>query len=133
MPSLVAFMGGIADSGARYKIEIRTTSVGEYEACAYNAGAATGWSKPTTIRVSTDLAEVVRAASTKFAEKTRPGRDRVYVHPFNGGPKAGPFPKGVTSLPDHPLCWQQGDPLNRLPYELQPEVGDPGQPGATPC
>ncbi|MBX0329109.1 hypothetical protein K2Z83_15635 [Oscillochloris sp. ZM17-4] len=130
MPAnLIGFLGGVAASGARYKIEIRDLGGGAFEATALNAGGATGWSRPTLIKAGA-IAEVIKAASTKFAEKTRPGRDRMYTRPFGGGPLAEPFPKGVTSLPDHPLCWRVGDPLGRLPAELHAEASGSAGPGA---
>lgn len=116
---LYAFMGGVAASGARYKVEVVRLAGGTYQANAYSAGGSTAWTKPTLLLESADLGAVVRKASTKFAEKTVPGRDRVYTRPMVGGPDAYPFPKGVSTLPDHPLCWMTGRPLDLLPSELR--------------
>ncbi|NNJ12137.1 hypothetical protein EKD04_017540 [Chloroflexales bacterium ZM16-3] len=118
--NLVGFLGGIAASGARYKIEIRFVGDG-YEAHSFNAGGSGAWTKPTLVK-SGPWSVVIKAASSKFAEKTRPGRDRIYTQPMNGGPNAGPFPKAVSDLPSHPLCWQIGEGNERLPYELHAEA-----------
>ena len=115
---LYALLGGIAASGAKYKIEIVTVS-GGYQANAHNAGGSTAWTKPTLVAEGADLAAVFRKASTKFAEKTKVGRDRTYTTPLPGGPEASPFPKGVSVLPDHPLCWVTGRSLALLPADLR--------------
>lgn len=115
---LYGFLGGIALSGARYKIEIIQLGGGAYQANAYNAGGATAWTAPTLVAEG-ELPDVIRAASNQFASKTKPGRDRVYTTPMNGGSRTPPFPKGVSVLPDHPLCWVVGQPLTKLPSELR--------------
>ncbi|HWQ10892.1 MAG TPA: hypothetical protein VN436_17345, partial [Holophaga sp.] len=109
-------MGGVAESGARFKIEIVETASG-YAALSASAGGSSAWTAPTTVAEG-DLATVTKKAATKFAGKTVPGRDRAYTRPMGGGPVASPFPKGGTVMPDHPLCWAEGRPLDRLPSEL---------------
>jgi len=118
--TLYAFLGGIAASGAKYKIEVTKVASG-YQADAYNAGGSTGWTKPTLVEHSGLLPVVLRKALAKFAEKTRPGRDRTYDTPMYGGQPVGPIPKELydNELPQHPLCWQMGRELTLLPPELR--------------
>ncbi len=117
--TLYAFLGGVAASGAKYKIEVLKVASG-YQADAYSAGGATGWTKPTLVERSGLLPVVLRKALTKFAEKIRPGRDRTYDTPMYGGSPVGAIPKELdgSDLPDHPLCWQVGRDLALLPQEL---------------
>lgn len=117
--TLYAFLGGVAASGAKYKIEVLKVASG-YQADAYSAGGSTTWTKPTLVERSGLLPVVLRKALTKFAEKTRPGRDRTYDTPMYGGRPVGAIPKELdgSDLPDHPLCWQVGRDLALLPPEL---------------
>jgi hypothetical protein len=117
--TLYAFLGGVAASGAKYKIEVLKVASG-YQADAYSAGGATGWTKPTLVERSGLLPVVLRKALAKFAEKTRPGRDRTYDTPMYGGSPVGAIPKELdgSELPEHPLCWQMGRDLALLPAEL---------------
>ncbi|MEI7769711.1 MAG: hypothetical protein WCI67_06980 [Chloroflexales bacterium] len=129
--NLCGFMGGVAESGARFKIEILKTASG-YAALSSSAGGSSAWAAPTTVAEG-DLATVTKKAATKFAGKTVPGRDRAYTRPMGGGPVASPFPKGGTVMPDHPLCWAEGRPLDRLPAELHHRaVLAAGQQAGTP-
>lgn len=116
--NLHGFLGGVAESGARFKIEIVKTDAG-FTARSASAGGSSAWTAFTVVADSPDLVTVIKKASAKFASKTVPGRDRAYTRPMNGGPPAGPFPKGLDELPDHPLCWKVGRPLSLLPSELR--------------
>ncbi len=114
---LYGFLGGTADSGARYKIEIVRTDTG-YAARSASSSGTSAWTAMVPM-VEGDLPTVTAKAIAKFASKTVPGRDRAYTRPMGGGPTYGPFPKGGSVLPDHPLCWVMGRPLTLLPAELR--------------
>lgn len=119
--TLYAFLGGVAASGAKYKIEIVATATG-FRAEAFSAGGSTAWTAPTLVAEGPDAGPVIKQASAKFADKTKVGRDRTYTRPMHGGPDAGPFPKGGTTLPDHQLCWSVGRSLDLLPSELRDQA-----------
>jgi len=116
--TLVAFLGGVAASGARYKVEVISTGNGMYQADAFSAGGSTAWTKPTLIDRGL-LVTVLGKALVKFAAKTVPGRDRTYDTPMNGKMGAGPISKMLNGgdLPDHPLAWEAGRDLSFLPRE----------------
>jgi len=116
---LQAFLGGMAASGAVYKIEIVDEGDGDYSAWAANAGNGAAWGDLALIVRSPDLAAVIKKANARFVEKTRPGRDRVYSRPIGGGLDAGPYPKGLDVIASSPLAWAIGRPLSLLPAELR--------------
>src|SRR6266545_1672435 len=131
-PNLVAFLGGVAASGAKYKIEIILVGNGIYQADAYSAGGSTAWTRPTLIERSA-LQPVLAKALAKFAAKTVPGRDRTYDMPLTGLPSAGPIGKALVGgdLPNHPLAWEVGRSLLNLPREYHDRaVLRPGQAAA---
>jgi len=127
--NLVAFLGGIAGSGAKYKVEVISVGGGMYQADAFSAGGSTAWTKPTLIDRGL-LVPVLAKALRKFAEKTVPGRDRTYDRPMTGMQGAGPIQKTLVGddLPLHPLCWEAGRDLSYLPREFHDRaVLRPGQ------
>ena len=128
-PNLVAFLGGIAGSGARFKVEVISVGNGMYQADSFSAGGSTAWTKPVFIERSA-FQPVLAKALAKFAAKTVPGRDRTYDTPMTGQPGKGPIGKALVggSLPDHPLCWEVGNDLSGLPREYHSRaVLRPGQ------
>ena len=128
---LYGFLGGTADSGARYKIEIVRTETGYASRSASSSGTS-AW-KAIVPMTESDLPTVTAKAIAKFAAKTVPGRDRAYTRPMDGGPTYGPFPTGGSVLPDHPLCWAVGRSLDLLPAELRHRaVLAPGQASTPP-
>jgi hypothetical protein len=131
-PNLVAFLGGVAASGAKYKVEVILVGNGIYQADAYSAGGSTAWTRPTLIERSA-LQPVLAKALAKFAAKTVPGRDRTYDMPLTGLPSAGPIGKALVGgdLPNHPLAWEVGRSLLNLPREYHDRaVLRPGQAAA---
>ena len=139
-PNLAAFLGGIAASGARFKVEVISVGNGMYQADSFSAGGSTGWTKPTLVERGF-WQPVLAKALAKFAAKTVPGRDRTYDTPMTGAVGAGPISKTLNggSLPDHPLAWEVGNDLSGLPREyhsravLRPGQSASGAPVAAPA
>src|SRR5262245_43814870 len=136
--NLVAFLGGRAASGAMYKIEIIKVAAG-LQADAYNAGGSSGWKHQGLVERSGNEVTVLGKALRKFAEKTTPGRDRTYNMPLVCGEPTMPLEKALIGgrLPDHPLCWQTGMSLAKLPQDLRHrailEDGQPAEVAAEPA
>jgi bifunctional non-homologous end joining protein LigD len=118
--TLVAFLGGRAATGAMYKIEVIKVASG-LQADAYNAGGSGSWKHQGLVERSGNEVTVLGKALRKFSEKTKSGRDRTYNRPLAGGDPCMPLEAALIGgrLPDHPLCWQVGQSLAKLPQDLR--------------
>ena len=106
---LYGFLGGTADSGARYKIEIVRTETGYASRSASSSGTS-AW-KAIVPMTEGDLPTVTAKAIAKFAAKTVPGRDRAYTRPMDGTAFPCPTPPAVTGSLASPALGTTGAPV----------------------